>query len=327
LRFGAPVHLDFSSFHPAVNAIVVVVTIALIALGANWVVESAGALAKKLGISELVIGLTVVAFATSAPELAVTLLAAFEGKEDISVANIVGSNIFNLGFILGGAACIRAVATDRALVYRDAGLLLLTTFALVGLIGWDLKLGRLDGALLFSVLTVYLLYLYLNRHAPPGEAEEIDTSRAVWIDAVLLVGGLIAIVGGSHLMVGAASALAKSFGVSDWVIGVTIVAAGTSAPEMATTFVGIVRNRHGLAAGNVIGSDLFNMLGVLGVAGMVHPVSVDISARGSLFSLAGFVALVFIFLRTGFRLRRSEGAILVGIGLVRWIVDFSSHGG
>lgn len=319
-------HFDFNAFHPALNGSIVVVTIAAIAIGAHWVVESAGAIAKRMGISELVIGLTIVAFATSAPEFAVTLLAAFEGKDDISVANIVGSNIFNLGFILGGAACLKAIPTSRALVVRDAGLLLLTTFALVGFIAIDLEHGRVDGAILFGVLVLYLGYLIKNRHAPEGEMEEVEVKRPFWIDLALLALGLALIVGGSHLMVNAASALARSFGVSEWVIGVTIVAAGTSAPEMATTFVGVVRGRFGLSAGNVIGSDLFNMLGVLGVAGMIHPVEVDIAARGSLISLAGFVALVVVFMRTGWRLSRLEGAILVAIGLIRWIVDFTSRG-
>ena len=319
------VHFDFNTLHPVVNGLITALTIGLIALGAHWVVESAGAIAKRLGISELVIGLTVVAFATSAPELAVTLIAAFEGKGDISVANIVGSNIFNLGFILGGAACIRAIPTTRALVYRDAGLLLFTTFALVGFIGYDLRLDYWDGALLFGALMLYLGYLLKNRHAPVGEGEGIDTSRAPWVDALMLPAGLFLIIAGSHLMVNAASALARGFGVSDWVIGVTIVAAGTSAPEMATTFIGVVRGRYGLSAGAVIGSDLFNMLGVLGIAGMIHPVEVDIAARGSLFSLAAFVALVAVFLRTGWRLSRVQGSILVAIGLIRWIVDFSAR--
>jgi cation:H+ antiporter len=317
--------MDFDSLHPGINGLIVTVTIGAIAVGAHWVVESAGAIAKRLGVSELVIGLTIVAFATSAPEFAVTLLAAFEGKGDISVANIVGSNIFNLGFILGGAACIRAIPTSRALVLRDAGLLLLTTFALVGFIAVDLKHDRMDGAILFGVLIIYLGYLLKNRHAPEGEQDEVEIKRPFWLDLILLPVGLGLIVGGSHLMVNSASALARSFGVSDWVIGVTIVAAGTSAPEMATTFVGVLRGRFGLSAGNVIGSDLFNMLGVLGVAGMIRPVHVDIAARSSLISLAGFVALVVLFLRTGWKLGRVEGAILVSIGLIRWIVDFSSR--
>jgi cation:H+ antiporter len=318
-------HFDFDGLSPWLNGAIVAVTITAIAVGAHWVVESAGALAKRLGVSELVIGLTVVAFATSAPEFAVTLLAAFQGHADISVANIVGSNIFNLGFILGGCAAVVPIRTSTTLVRRDGGLLLLTTAMLGGLIAWDLHLGRYDGAILFTILLVYLAYLIKNRHALEGE-EGVEIKRSVGADIALLVLGLVFIIVGSHIMVNAASSLARSFGVSEWVIGVTIVAAGTSAPEMATSLVGVLRGRFALSAGSVIGSDLFNMLGVLGIAGMVRPVAITEEARLSLLSLIGMVALVVVFLRTGYRVARWEGIVLMLIAAIRWGFDFSTGG-
>ena len=314
------------------NALVILGTILLIGKGAHWVVESAARLAKRLGISELVIGLTVVALGTSAPEFAVTLIAAFKGQGDISVGNIVGSNIFNLGFILGGCALVRAIPTNPTLLWRDGSVLGATTLLLLALIGWNLRLDRYDGALLFILLCVYLGYLFKSRHVIPGTEQELDRLTAggeginsLWYEGALLVAGLVCIVVGSHFLIGSATAVARAFGISEWVIGVTIVAAGTSAPEFATSLMGVLKGRYGISAGNVIGSDIFNMLGVLGLAGLIRPVDVDPMARVSLAALVGMVFLVLIFMRTGWRLSRLEGLALVAIATARWWFDFSIH--
>jgi len=305
---------------------------AAVGLGAHWVVESAGRIAGRLGISELVIGLTVVALGTSAPEFAVTLTAAFRGQGDISVGNIVGSNIFNLGFILGGCALVRAIPISRTLLVRDGAVIGATTVLLLLLLWWDLRLDRLDGALLFLLLGVYLTVLYRQRRV--GAREDIEHESApdrgkshVPKDTLLLLGGLGAIVGGSHLLVESASVIARASGVSEWVIGVTIVAAGTSAPEFATSLAGIIKGRYAISAGNLIGSDIFNLLGVLGVAGMMRPVDIDPMARVSLGALCGMVLLVLWFMRTGWRVSRTEGFILVTVALIRWVMDFHAHSG
>jgi cation:H+ antiporter len=181
------------------NSLVVLTTIALIGLGASWIVDAASRIAKRLGISELIIGLTVVALGTSAPEFAVTLIAAFEGHGDISVGNIVGSNIFNLGFILGGCAIVRAIPISSSLLRRDGTVLGGATLLLLALIGWDLRLDHHDGLLLFILLGVYLLYLFKQRSA------DLDTSleslghddrrenSLLW-NCALLVVGLVCIV-------------------------------------------------------------------------------------------------------------------------------------
>lgn len=320
--------LDFENLPVWLNTLVVLGTIVAIGKGAHWVVDSAGRLAARLGISELVIGLTVVALGTSAPEFAVTLIAAFKGQGDISVGNIVGSNIFNLGFILGGCAIARAIPMSPTLLWRDGSVLAGTTLLLLALIGWDLRLDRYDGALLFVLLGLYLGYLFMKRKVLPENELGIKPvvvgkdKHSLPRDCLTLVVGLVCIVGGSHLLIASATAIAREVGISEWVIGVTIIAAGTSAPELATSLAGVLKGRYGISAGNLIGSDIFNLLGVLGLAGMLRTIEVDVAARLSLVSLSAMVFLVLVFMRTGWRVSRLEGLILVAIGLARWVLDF-----
>ncbi|MBN2217596.1 MAG: calcium/sodium antiporter [Pirellulales bacterium] len=324
--------VDFQILPVWVNALVILGSVVVVGLGAHWLVESAARIANKMGVSELVIGLTIVAMGTSAPEFAVTLIAAFKSQGDISVGNIVGSNIFNLGFILGGCALVRAIPTSPALVRRDGLVLGGSTLLLLAMIGWNLRLDRLDGALLLVLLGIYLAYLFKSRHAIPGTEQELDklsagteTKAPFLRDGTLLALGLVCIIVGSHLLVDSASAVAKKFGISEWVIGVTIVAAGTSVPEFATSLMGVLKGRYGISAGNVIGSDIFNVLGVLGLAGLLHPVDVDPMSRVSLAALSGMVFIVVIFMRTGWRISRLEGLALVIIAAMRWLFDFSAH--
>jgi cation:H+ antiporter len=321
--------IDFSSLPIWANSLIVLVAIVVIGQGAHWLVEAAAQIANRLGISELIIGLTVVALGTSAPEFAVTLTAAFKNQGDISVGNIVGSNIFNLGFILGGAALFRAIPTNRMLLVRDGLVLLVASVALLLIIGIDLKLNWWDGAILASGLVIYLGILFRQRKAPPGAEEEVGElvsgKHSLARNIVMLVVGLTSILLGSHFLVDSATAIARAFGVSEWVIGVTIVAAGTSAPEFATTLAGVLKQRYDISAGNLIGSDIFNLLGVLGVAGLLRPVEVDPMARFSLAALMAMVLAALFFMRTGWRISRFEGLILVLIAAARWTFDFTSR--
>jgi len=315
------------------NTSVIVVTFLLIALGAKTVVDSASALAVRLGVSELILGLTVVAFGTSAPEFGVTIVAALKGSSAISVGNIVGSNIFNLGFILGGAALLKVIPTDRELVWRDGAVLVGSTLLLLLLIGRDLTLSHTDGWVLFGFLGVYLAYLWKSRKNGVSQAEEAvpepsrDRARRgnVWREAGFLLLGLGVIGLSSHILVESASALARDFGVSEWVIAVTIVAAGTSVPELATSLAGVVRGHMAISAGNIIGSDIFNLLGVLGLAGIIHTMHLGVPARGSLAALSGMAVLVLILMRSGWRLTRMEGFLLVLVGVLRWGLDFATR--
>jgi cation:H+ antiporter len=300
------------------DILIILVCIVGLWRGAILVVESASRIARKMGLSDLIIGLTVVAIGTSAPEFAVTAVAALEGQSDISVGNVVGSNIFNLGFILGGLAIFRGVATSRKLVFRDGGMLIGTTALLVVFLS-DLSLTRLEGITLMAILVIYVGYLIYQR---AESEEEIPEGNFTWWDVPRFLVGIAIVVASGHFFVEAASTLARLMGISEWVIGVTIVAIGTSAPEIATSLVALMRGQHGMSAGNLIGSDLFNLLGVLGLAAILQPMTVDAAARGSVFLLAGMVVLVVVMMRSGWRLSRLEGGILVLITAVRWIFDF-----
>jgi cation:H+ antiporter len=301
------------------NIFILLACILALWLGAVWVVEAAARLARRLGMSELVIGLTIVAIGTSAPEFAVTIAAALRGQADISVGNVVGSNIFNLGFILGGVALVRAISTTRTLVWRDGMVLIGTTFLLLFFLR-DLTMSRAEGMVLLGLLIVYVGYLIYQREEV--DEDEIPVGQFQRSDILRLLGGLMLVVAGGHFLVEAASFLARLAGVSDWVIGVTIVAAGTSMPEMATSLIAVMRGHHGISAGNLLGSDLFNLLGVLGLAAFLRPLTVDSAAYSSLYLLSALVILVIIMMRTQWQISRREGFVLVAINLVRWIVDF-----
>ena len=297
---------------------IVLVCVGVIAKGATWLVDSASKIAKRLGISELVIGLTILALGTSAPEFAVSILAALRGVGNIAIGNIVGSNIFNLGFILGGTAIIHSLKTSRILIVRDGFFLLFGTFILLFFL-WDLTLTKFEGGVLFSLLILYLGYLYVKRE--PLETKQV-MGKMYWWDPLMLIGGLAMVLVGAHFMVESAINLARYMGVSEWVIGATVIAAGTSAPEFATSLAAALRSRYGMSVGNLIGSDIFNLFGVLGVAGILNNIPVSLDARMHLVFLSLMVALVLVFMRTGWVVSRKEGYILVMIGLVRWINSF-----
>ncbi len=300
------------------DILIILLCIVVIAKGAVWLVDSAAKIARRLRISELVIGLTIVAMGTSAPEFGVTILAALRGISDISVGNIVGSNIFNLGFILGGAAAIRGLKTDKKVIYRDGVFLLFGTLLLTVFL-WNLTLLRVEGIILFTLLLGYLGFLYWRKETLIAETR---AGKLHWLDPLFLLSGMGMVLVGSHFLVEYAVDLAEVMGISEWVIGVTIVAAGTSAPEFATALVAALRGHHGMSIGNLIGSDIFNMYGVLGLAAVMRNLSVDIGVRSNLIILAMMVLIVLVFMRTGWQVSRREGLVLVSLGLARWIYSF-----
>ena len=308
------------------DCVIVFISIIMLWKGADWLVDSAAEIAHTLKISDLVVGLTVVAFGTSAPEFAVTISAAITKQTDISIGNVIGSNIFNLGFILGGTAMIRPIVTQKKMFERD-GLFLLATTALIfflffGFNGWDPSdsYTNYEGMLLFALLIGYVTFLFIKKDPP----EEVHPHSANLMSYVFFFIGLVMIVVGGHLMVQHASNVARYMGVSDWVIAVTIVAAGTSAPEFATSVTAAIKGRHGIAVGNLIGSDLFNLLGVLGLAGIINPAMISEDIFGSVFLLVLMVGLTLFMIRTNWTISRAEGTILVTINLIRWYFDFAS---
>ena len=305
--------------------ILVFLSIVMLWKGADWLVDSAAEIAHSLKVSDLIIGLTVVAFGTSAPEFAVTISAAVTKQTDISIGNVIGSNIFNLGFILGGTALIRPISTNEKMFNRDGLFLLIVTalifFLFFGFNGWtnDDNYTRIEGLILFSLLIGYITFLFIKKDPP----EEINPDKATIISYVFFFIGLFLIVFGGHLMVTHASNIARFYGISDWVIAVTIVAAGTSAPEFATSIAAAIKGRHGIAIGNLIGSDLFNLLGVLGLAGIINPTVITQDIFDSVFILVLMVGLTLFLIRTNWKISRAEGALLVSINLIRWYYDFA----
>ena len=299
----------------------VIVGVGLLWKGADWVVRSACQLAHRLGLPDAVVGASVVALGTSAPEITVAVLAVLEGHHDIAVANIVGSNIFNIGIILGGCAAIWTVPTSRPLVGRDAPVLLLATLLLL-LFLEDHLLERWEGAAMVLCLGCYLFYLVTRRvlRLETYDLDPEDTGSGR--DYFRLILGLGGVLGGAHLLVDSASDLAGLMGISEWAIGVTIVAAGTSLPELVTAVVAAHRRRMGMLAGMVIGSDLFNVLGVLGVAAFIRPLTVIHGVEASLMLMAAMVTILIVLMRTGWWLTRAEGLALIAIGLLRWLWEF-----
>ncbi len=305
-----------------VDIITFIASALLLWFGANWIVTSAALIARTFNVSELVIGLTIVALGTSAPEFLVTINAALRGHNDISLSNVVGSNIFNLGFILGLMAMIKPLISNRTIVYRDGLLLFLTTVAIltVSVTG---ELGRIFGGSLVLLLVGYLVYLGIKReHVDDEESEKQEGQKANWKHGLILVAGFVSIAAGGHLMVSAATSIASALGLSSWVIGVTIVAAGTSLPELVTCIAASLKGKNAMLLGNLIGSDFFNFAGVLGLTCLIKPLPVSSETASGLVVLVGMVGLVLLLLRTGWRVSRLEGALLVGINLVRWAHDF-----
>jgi cation:H+ antiporter len=311
---------------PAAAAVVALSAMAL-AFGAHWTVEASVQIAERLRISPQVIGLTLVAMGTSAPEFAVSLSAALGEGSSIAISNVVGSNIFNLAFILGGVALFRPLATGPAVVWRDGTVLVLSSLAVWLLFGIDLGVERSNGALLLLCLASYLALLFgttrSRRPADPVSRGVAPPGRGVMVTLQML-GGVLLIAASAELLVEAASSIAATLGLSEWVIGITIVAAGTSLPEFTISLIAAVRGHYGLSLGNIIGSDIFNVLGVLGLTALIQPVPIGPEASGSLLALLGMVALTVVFMRTGWRLTQWEGAILIALGLLRWAFDFGA---
>jgi cation:H+ antiporter len=321
---------------PAVQVGVVLVTVLGLWVGARLLVDSVVRLARRAGLSDLVIGLTVVAVGTSTPELVVTTDAAVKGLGDIAVGNVVGSNIYNLAFVLGVVSLVRVVPIERSLVHRD-GLALVASTLLGGAVLFDLAVSRFEGTLLIGLFVAYTAYLLrtgsdsADPEPPPGSTTNgpdspppgVDTSRTERVafpgrDLVLLVAGLAVVLASGDLMVGAASELARGAGVSEWVIGGTVVAAGTSTPEFAVSLVAVRRGRLGVSVGNVVGSNVFNMLGVMGLAAAIHPLSVGGAALENVAWLTVVAVAMVAALWTGRQLSRPEGSLFAGSEFARW---------
>jgi cation:H+ antiporter len=304
----------------------------VLSVGALWVgaelfVTNAARLARRFGLSELVVGLTVVAMGTSAPEVAVSVDAALVGNGNIAVANVVGSNLFNIGIVLGGIALVTGVRSSRQMVRRDAAVMVGSTVVLLAMLR-DLQVSRLEGVVLLLAFVAYLAVLFRDPEGTDGTVETVEdedvaprVEPTTRLTPVLLVVGLGVVVGGAHVLVESAVTLARAAGLSEWVIGETIVAVGTSTPEIVASAAAARRGAGDIAAGNLIGSNVFNALLILGIASVVEPLAVAAAAIGTTTWLLGLSVLTAVFLWTRGRFGRLEGAVLVGINLSRWVLD------
>lgn len=285
--------------------------------GANALVRGAASVAERLGVSSLVVGLTVVAFGTSTPELIVSIQAATDGLGGISIGNVVGSNIANIGLILGLSALIYPLKAHMQLIRFDAPVMILTALLFLVLF-LDQKIGRIEGLVFLSGIIGYTVFNVIKSRKEQqklviNEFEESvpKVSRHWGLDVLFIVIGLAALMIGSEFLVKNAVGLARLIGMSEAVIGLTIVAVGTSTPELATSIVAAFKKQPDIAIGNVVGSNIFNILGILGVASLVRPISSpDINLTDTLLMIA-MSLLLLPFIRTGFTLRRWEGAVML----------------
>lgn len=290
--------------------------VALLYAGAEALVRGAVAIATQLGITPLVIGLTIVAMGTSMPEMVVSVAAALRGSGEIAVGNIVGSNIGNIALILGVAALI-APTLVQARVVRVEMPLVVVVSVLVSVMLWDGEMGRLAGAVLVPILVGYLVVTIRRtrkegREAKAEFAESLpETPRRTWLNLLLVVVGLGLLVGGARMLVSGAVTIAQDLGINEAIIGLTIVAIGTSLPEMATSVVAALKGQGDIAIGNVVGSNLFNMTGILGVAALVSPLhDVDVGMVSLLImTILSFVLLPLM--KSGERVSRLEGGLLL----------------
>jgi len=292
----------------------------LILLGANYLTDGASSLAKNLKVSDLVIGLTVVAFGTSAPELAVSITSALKGSADISIGNVVGSNMFNTLMIVGCTAFFAPIILTKNTLLKEIPLCILASIALLAICNDKMLdnqhldiISRTDGILLLLLFIIFMVYTFsIARQNNHEEAEEVK-QLPLWLSPIYIIGGMAALVYGGNIFVDGATGIARSLGVSESVIGLTLVAGGTSLPELATSVVAALKKSPEMAIGNVVGSNLFNIFLVLGVSATISPLHLIGINNFDLWSLVLACILLWffgVFYKTR-TITRIEGTLLV----------------
>lgn len=292
-----------------------VVSLVILYYGAEGLVLGASSLAKRLGISALVIGLTIVSIGTSMPELVVSIKAAMIGQSALSVGNVLGSNFFNIGLILGISAIIYPLLAKRQLLKLDVPVMIFSSVLFL-IYFLDSRISRIEAISLLLILITYITYLLVSskkgkKVKPDSNDDDIKLTKHWSLDIIFIVVGLVALVYGSDLLVVNAIIIAERLGMSEAMIGLTIVAAGTSMPELATSVVAAIKKRSDIAIGNIVGSNIFNILLILGVAGTIQPITTpDINYIDGLFVVLLGVVLWF-FMKHSSSIRRWQGAIFV----------------
>ncbi len=306
-----------------------IVGFALLTYGAERLVNGSSALALKLGLTPLVIGITVVAFGTSAPELVVSIRATLAGNAEIAIGNVIGSNIANIALILGVTAVIRPMMVHRDILRVELPTMIgVTLIASIFIIGDVITF--LEGFILFAGLIVFIVFsLYRAKNLPPEvrkliveEPDESIISTPIWKSWVWVLLGLALLVAGGELLVKAAVDIARVLGISEAIIGITIVSVGTSLPELATSAVAAIKKEADIAIGNIIGSNVFNLLSILGITAMITPMDSSSFDLVDLGMMLGLTLLIWPMMRRGFEINRWEGAILLltYTGYIIWLL-------
>ncbi|SEW22281.1 calcium/sodium antiporter [Natrinema salifodinae] len=302
----------------ALSFLLLAAGIAALYAGAELLVAGAGRLALGIGLRAATVGVTVIAFATTAPELFVSTIGALNVSTDIGLGAVVGSNIANIGLVLGAAAVIKPLPIGERVMRRHVPVMVLAAILLVGL-GANGRIGRLEGAVFLLVLagfTAFLMYYVNADPAPVGDeldADDADAGSSVSIrDVALVLGGLVALVVGSRWLVAGGTGLLSALGVSDLVIGLTVLALGTSLPELAASVVGAIRDESAFAVGNVVGSNIYNILAVLGVVALITPIEIEPSTlRFELPIMIAFTVVLVGIMRYRRRITRVDGVLLL----------------
>lgn len=298
-------------------ALLIIAGLVTLTIGAGFLVRGSTSAALRFGVSPLVVGLTVVAFGTGSPEFVVSLTAAFEGNSGIALGNIIGSNISNIALILGIAALIRPLAVKADILRREMPVLVAAS-ALLWLFVYDGEMSRVDGGILVFGAIVYTILIYwLSRQKVKREVlEEFEeavetTGKSPIVDGLMIFGGLALLILGANVLLNGSVTIAKSFGISDVVIGLTVIAIGTSLPELATSAVAAYRNEPDIAFGNAIGSNILNILAVLGLTAVIRPFSTEGVSTLDLGAMMVSVAFLFLMLGRRYILDRIEATILL----------------
>lgn len=294
----------------------ILIGLVLLILGGNWLLKSAVALSLKLSIPKIVIGMTVVSFATSAPELIVSIKAALDGSPDLALGNVVGSNIANLGLVLGVTVVLGSIDVRKSFYTTDWPVMMVASLLFTAFIYFDGVLQSTEGIILVAFLFIFLVYLLrFQKTAVIDELPEDDMPLPLYKTVLFLGIGGVALWGGSELLIEGAKNLASSLGVSERIIGITVVSVGTSIPELAASIIAILKKEKAISVGNLIGSNIFNLLAVLGITSIITPVAVVDQGllTNDIFWMLGisFLILPLVFFPKGLRLGWRDGLILL----------------
>lgn len=305
-----------------VQVLLLIIGIVVVLKSADWLTDGAVGLATKLGISQMVIGLTIVAIGTSMPEFFVSIVSAIKGTPDLAVGNIVGSNIFNVLLIVGVAATVAPITIQRATVRRDIPIAVIASIMLTIMMRDD-AISRIDALILFAVFIVFIWITLRDSKNVSNEKKSSKEPIATWKSMLFILFGLVGLVLGSNIFVDNASSLARGWGISDAVIGLTVVAGGTSLPELATSAVAARKGDSGIAIGNVLGSNVFNILMILGLTGLISPMHIQNITYVDMAVMVISMALLWLFSFTKLRVDRWEGCVLIAcfLGYITWLVS------